>query len=462
MQDVATNTGAENSPAPVSYSARTVTVFVRHSANCKDKERGGEWRKCRCPKALLVYEGQGSGKNRRVSAKTRSWELAEKRAQELRDSWNPEKAELKRLRAEKQRQQVRLEEAVALFLADQITRLGDDSTVRNSRSLFGYINAETKTITRVGRLFRWVEKYNAHRPADQHITYVADITPTHLTEWRAAWSGSSDTTNYQRWSRVKGFFNFCETQGWIADSPARKLRSIAVAKGSRTAIFTEEQYSQILKTIQLYVPENVPELTRQAWRRRLMVFTELLRWSGMAPVDAVLYRPSLVDAEGILTYRREKTGELAIVPLPEHVRLLLRDIPLERDSVGPEMPFRSHASTLPSDTRKWAHRHETLFKLAGITEVKTDHRVRRPHSYMFRDTFAVWYLTHGVKLHTVSKMLGHSKSETTERAYLPWVREMQQHHIDDARKAQVAIAQLMNNRNDVVDIAESKAGTAAV
>jgi hypothetical protein len=42
--------------------------------------------------------------------------------------------------------------------------------------LFGYINAETKTITRAGRLFRWVEKYNAHRPADRHITYVADIT----------------------------------------------------------------------------------------------------------------------------------------------------------------------------------------------------------------------------------------------------------------------------------------------
>jgi len=236
MQEVTTNTGAGHPPAPISFSAKTVAVFVRHNTACKDKHRGGEWRKCRCPKALLVYEGQGLGKNRRISAKTRSWELAEKRAQELRDSWNPEKAELKRLRAEKERQQVRLEDAVALFLADQITRLGDDSTVRNSRSLFGYINPQTKTITRAGRLFRWVEKYNAHRPADQRIIYVTDITPTQLTEWRASWSGSSDTTNYQRWRRVKGFFNFCETQGWIADSPARKLRNIAVAKGTFTSL----------------------------------------------------------------------------------------------------------------------------------------------------------------------------------------------------------------------------------
>jgi hypothetical protein len=87
-----------------------------------------------------VYEGQGSGKNRRVSAKTRSWEQAENRAQDIRDSWNPDKQELKRLRAEKERQQVRLEEAVALFLADQITRLGDNGTVRNSRSLLGHLN----------------------------------------------------------------------------------------------------------------------------------------------------------------------------------------------------------------------------------------------------------------------------------------------------------------------------------
>ena len=101
MQNHTTAIGAGLSPAPIPFSAKTITVIVRHGAKCKDKDRGGEWRKCRCPKVLLVYVGQGSGKNRRVSAKTRSWEQAEKRAQDLRDSWDPEKQELKRLRAEK-------------------------------------------------------------------------------------------------------------------------------------------------------------------------------------------------------------------------------------------------------------------------------------------------------------------------------------------------------------------------
>ena len=92
----------------------------------------------------------------------------------------------------------------------------------------------------------------------------------------------------------------------------------------------------------------------------------------MAPVDAVLYHPGLVDSEGVLSYRRHKTGELAVVPLPEHLRMLLRDIPLEQDIVGPNMPFRSTTCNLVNDTHKWGQRYLALFKLAGITEVKTD------------------------------------------------------------------------------------------
>jgi site-specific recombinase XerD len=121
---------------------------------------------------------------------------------------------------------------VDLLLADQIARLGDNSTVRNSHSLFGYINPETKTVTRAGRFFQWVEKYNADRPADQRITYISDITSTHLTQWRASWSGNSDVTNHQRWRRVRGFFNFCKVRGWIKDNPTCGIANIKVAKDS--------------------------------------------------------------------------------------------------------------------------------------------------------------------------------------------------------------------------------------
>jgi len=134
--------------------------------------------------------------------------------------------------------------------------------------------------------------------------------------------------------------------------------------------------------------------------------------------------------------RRQKTGELAVVLLADHLLASLRAIPLERDSVGPDQPFRSHNSKLQSDARVWAHRIEHIFELAGITEVNTEQRIRKPHVQMFRDSCAVWHLTHGVSLKSVARMLGHASSKTTEAAYLPRVREMQDSHIEEMRKAQ--------------------------
>jgi hypothetical protein len=97
-------------------------VIVRHSSDCKDKGKGAAWRKCRCSKTLLVYESD-KGKNRRISAKTRSWERAEDAAQELRDSWDPRLQRLKKLESDKESKQVRIEEAVALYVADMAARL---------------------------------------------------------------------------------------------------------------------------------------------------------------------------------------------------------------------------------------------------------------------------------------------------------------------------------------------------
>jgi len=71
-----------------------------------------------------------------------------------------------------------------------------------------------------------------------------------------------DYTGAQRWGMVRSFFNFCETQGWIQDSPARKLRRIDYEKAAATAIFTDKQYAAILEAIANYEPENVPTATR--------------------------------------------------------------------------------------------------------------------------------------------------------------------------------------------------------
>ena len=419
-------------------ATRTVKVIVRHSADCKDKSKGSEWRKCTCRKSLLIYEGEGTGRNRRVSAKTRSWEAAEKEAQRWRDSWDPIKRELAKLKAEKEQQQVRIEDALCQYLADMEARLGDNGTLAQARSLFGVVNPETKAVTRAGHFLAWIDHFNKTQPAERRLTYIADITPTHLTGWRATWTQKfkSDLTRAQRWIVVGAFFNFCADRGWIENNPAQKIGALRAKKGNRTAIFTDDQYTAILKAVPLCEPENVPAATRKAWQRRLTAFLELMRWSGTALIDAVQFRPELIDTEGVLRYRRQKSGELATVPLPAHVLALLRDLPLERDSVGAGQPFRSKDVVPETDTHKWNRRLTNLFKEAGLKSVRTEIGTQRsPHPHMLRDTFAVWHLRHGTRIHTLARMLGHAKVSTTERAYLPWVKELEDAHIADARKA---------------------------
>jgi len=427
---------------------RSVKVQVRHSPNCKDKKRGADWRRCHCPKILRVYEGGGRGANRRIATKTRSWEEAERQAQELRDSWNPLKAELKRLKAEKEAKQVTIEAAVALYIADMSARLGDNGTVAMARSLLGHIDPESKAVDKPGHLFLWLDRI----PPDKRPKHITDLTPSLLTQWRASWK-FADYTGAQRWGMVKSFFNFCERQGWIDDSPARKLRQIDYASGSRTAIFTDKQYDAILEAVAGYEPENISVITKSVWKERTTAFLELLRWSGMALIDAVQYRPELVDSDGVLRYRRQKTHELATVALPDHVVTLLRNVPLEKDSVGADQPFRMRDFTPHSDTVTWRKRLMKLFVLAGITEVRNDlGKARAAHPHMLRDTFAVWNLRHGVPLHSVAKMLGHSDPTTTAKAYLPWVKELEQATIAQGRAALEKAASKPTKGQKVVNI----------
>jgi integrase len=426
-------------------ATRTVKVKVRHSSNCKDKKEGTDWRRCNCPKSLSIYEGSGTGSNRLVSAKTRSWSKAETLAQEYLDRFDPEKAELKRYRAAKERDQVTIEEAVALYCGDMIIRLGDRGTVAMARSLLGHVDPQTKAVTKNGHLFDWLSTLSVtDRP-----TYIAELNSAHVTAWRSTWK-FGDYTGAQRWGMAKGFFNFCETQGWIQASPARKIKRLEYEKGSRTAIFTDEQYTAILDAVSQYDPENVPAPTRKVWQQRLTTFVELLRWSGLSMIDAVQYRPELVDSDGVLRVRRQKTGILATVPLPEHLTVMLRDLPLELDSVGTSMPFRMKHYTAHSDTVTWRKRLFVLFDLAEIKSVRTERgTMRKPHPHMLRDTFAVWHLRHGARLHTVAKMLGHSKTATTEKAYLPWVKELEEAHIIDARKSLAHASPKVSGKNVV-------------
>ena len=71
----------------------TISVFTRHSEDCA-KHGAPQWKRCKCRKSLYIPE---DGKTTYASAKTRSWEQAERVAQEERDKRDPAKIESQKI-----------------------------------------------------------------------------------------------------------------------------------------------------------------------------------------------------------------------------------------------------------------------------------------------------------------------------------------------------------------------------
>jgi hypothetical protein len=101
------------------FTARTVTVtvFTRHSEECPQKDNR-QWKRCKCRKSLYIYS---DGKVTYKSAKTRSWEQAERVAQTERDLRDPVKRKELQLEEEIRKVQEQADVDAAARKANLIT-----------------------------------------------------------------------------------------------------------------------------------------------------------------------------------------------------------------------------------------------------------------------------------------------------------------------------------------------------
>jgi integrase len=395
---------------------QSVEVFVRHIRSCPHQQKGRSFRKCSCPKYLYIYR---DGEPSRASAKSGSWSQAEKKAQEVRDSWVPELAELKRLRAEKAMGRLRIEEAVGIYIEDMRTRNQARLTVANARSLF---ESETNPLS----LISWVAKGNSCREEAVRLVWLDQLDGTVLSMWRSQWRGAPLTLK-NRWSRVVSFFNWFFRTGKLQRHPCMGLRNFRAQEGTTTP-FTAAQFEDLLLAIEkVPLPKNVDRLTRDGWRPRLRGLVLTMRWLGLAIADAAgLKRSELVydDDAGFwcVDTDRQKTGAPVYVPLPQDVYKELIKLPPERGS-HPEYFFMNPYNDINSETARWQRRLRDLFKVADLRDELG--QPIRCHSHKLRNTFAAFALASGVPLEHVSKALGHDSIKTTEKAYARWIRDRQ-------------------------------------
>ncbi len=425
---------------PASISTQNVTVYTRHKPSCV---KNGEpyWKRCHCMKYLYLYKAGGS---RQVSAKTRSWEKAEGRAQEIRDSWNPVRQLERELQAkvrQSESKQIPVPDAVSMFL-DEVDRLNREESTRSKYRL-----------TLEDRLLGWCAR---QKPP---IAFLSELDVETVRRWIHSWPGAP-TTRHNQHQRVITFLFFCMEQGWIKENSAKKIRKVSPEQ-DETQPFTREQYDALIEATYFYDSRDTRKTGDTVNSRRARAYLKLLRWSGLRAGDAAcLPRDKLRDDDSIFLYQtkvKAKASSPVYGLLPHDVAEELRNVPASAYT-HPRYFFWSGHSKRKSEVSNWikifgkilamaTEKHPKLFK-------ESDGQPKPAHLHMLRDTFAVEYLLAGMPLDEVSRLLGHSSVLITQKHYAPWVLERQQRLATSVRTAWSTMG--MSEVAPVVNIAKRR------
>lgn len=365
----------------------SIAIFVRHSSDCP--HIGEEfYKRCQCPKHLrYTYDG----KQRRQSAKTRSWAIAEERRREIETQFeqaDPTKP-LNTVTLESTSRPT-IERAVELFISDKKSQgLSDDVLRKYEREL--------------GRLVEFMAKRSRFFPHELDLE--------NLTEFRAGWVKAypSSTTRSKVQERLRGFLRYCHNAGMIDRIP--RLSPIKVSEPP-TMPLSDSEYQKLLKAVTKEFAGIKAE--------RTYALIQLMRHSGLAIRDAVtLERDELVRDAKKGIYRvvtsRQKTGTHVSVPIPPNVATEV--LSAMKLNGNPRYVFW-HTGNGKERTAvtNWGDDLRRVFRKAGFAE---------GHPHQLRDTFAVSLLEKGVPLEEVSKLLGHESIRTTEKHYAKWVKARQ-------------------------------------
>ena len=381
-----------------------VSVWTRHSIDCPHR-KDINYRRCGCPKHLhWHYEGTQF----RKSAGTRSWEHALRRAQAIELQYRQRELGEK----PKEHEPITAEKAIELYLADKRSQKLAQVTIGKLEAIFRK------------HLLNWCDEHGVY--------FLIDLDLPRLREWRSTWR-DGQLASKKKQERVRGFFYFCQSGGWILNNPATALSRIKVEQ-KPTDYFPKIEFDKIVDSTYIYDSKTVDKREMQNNATRLRTLTWLMRYSGLAIRDAITLERSRVDNVGRIFLYRAKTGTPVYLPLPSFVADALRNIP-PGPKPNPRYFFWSGNGNPKSAVADWQRAYRKLFKIAAIRH--PDGTPKRCFPHMFRDTFAVEALLAGVPLEDVSLYLGHRSIKTTERHYAPFVKARQEKMVDVLRKAWV-------------------------
>ncbi|MDO8430781.1 MAG: site-specific integrase [Candidatus Binatus sp.] len=235
-----------------------------------------------------------------------------------------------------------------------------------------------------------------------------------LREFRSGWPDSPITAQ-KNLERLRAFFWFSHSAGWVKSNPATAVKAPKAGKPSeRVKVFTEDQIQRVLKACAQYPARNAYGHDNPA---RVLAFVLPLRYSGLRIGDCVGLKKENLENDRLFL-RTQKSGESVYVPLPKVTVAALKKI-----ENGGEHFFWTGNGLRKSAVADWQRSLRRVFEDAKITG----------NAHMFRHTFATDLLARGVPIEDVAILLGHATPIITAKYYSHFVKERRERLEDRVR-----------------------------
>lgn len=254
-----------------------------------------------------------------------------------------------------------------------------------------------------------------------------DCLPFHLTSWMDAnpqWK--SDWTKNHVVSVVLRPFNWAARNRLIAANP---FRGCSHRLGQPRRPMTDEEFNRLLKAADGRWHKRKP--TPADRFRELLRF---LRYTGARPSEASGLEWSDIDLENrVIVLKKHKTSSTQRIPKPRVIPLHPEVVTLlieirKRDEPGPRV-FQTHRRS-PWNRSNLSLRMRRARAKANIPD---DAKL-----YGLRHAFATRSIVNGVDIKTLSELMGHTSTRTTEH-YVHALTQMP--HLQQAMlKANVSLA----------------------
>jgi site-specific recombinase XerD len=386
---------------------------------------------------LYIYE---NGSDRTQSAKTRSWEEAERQARLMMNERDPVNVQANLLEQERAR---------LLAVEDEKRAEAEAKRVPVERALDEwYIGLKKKSGSRT-RQFRSVVSKIKSWAGEKNLVYLDQITPAKLYAWAGEWSPEADNprdqldvpTQNQYISLIHRFFKWAVLADYLMKDPSAIVKRQQFDRIQTQPLSSEADFQQILDATYLLDGNRYMVTPTPEYGRDLRAIFLLQRWTGIRIIDALMLPHNAIrqcprTRVWLMTLTTKKNGKLIKDrPLPLSVVEALQAIPRKQDHVRPGYYFWSNCADAESLTVIWTQRIAKLNEYISITDENGKPMSFRSH--MLRDTFAVELLLQDMPMEKVSELLTHDSILMTQKYYSPWVKRRREKLHDTMMEAMV-------------------------